>query len=163
MRVGYRLAYLGLSVYWRILRPHERGAQLVILNDNAIVLVRHSYRESSTWMLPGGRVSHDEAPRTAAAREAAEELGLSVDRLFEVARRRTNREGKRNELIAFLARLPAREDVSMDRVELIEARWFDLNGLPEEVSEETTFVLDRVRRYAAGRRRRGAAARAGKR
>jgi len=51
------------------------AAAVVLVDDeDRVLLVRPTYRPG--WDLPGGVVEQDEAPRSAARRELAEELGL---------------------------------------------------------------------------------------
>lgn len=61
---------------------HRRGARLVVLADDAVLLIADSdpgVPESRWWVTPGGGIDPGEDVRAAAAREAQEETGLPVD------------------------------------------------------------------------------------
>lgn len=142
LRLGYRAAYLTLASYWRLRHPDGRGAQLVLVDDDRVLLVRHTYRAPSTWMLPGGGVRRSEAFRSAAVREADEELGLSLHDLTLLLSYTTYREHRHDELTVFLAELPREADLVIDRAELAEARWWPLDGLPGSLDEDDHGVLE---------------------
>jgi len=142
LRLGYRVAYLALTAYWRVWHPHGRGAQLVLVDGDRVILVRHTYRAPSTWMLPGGGVRRGEAFRAAAVREADEELGLSLHDLTLLLSYTVYREHKHDELTVFLAEVPRAEDVVVDRAELAEARWWPLDGLPGSLDDGDRGVLE---------------------
>ncbi|MGZ3147956.1 NUDIX hydrolase [Lentzea chajnantorensis] len=55
-------------------------AAAVIIQDGAVLLVRRRVKEGSlSWQFPAGEVEPDESPEAAAAREANEETGVTVD------------------------------------------------------------------------------------
>jgi 8-oxo-dGTP diphosphatase len=58
--------------------PRKRTGAAVLFRDadDRILLVEPTYKDY--WELPGGAVDPDESPRSAAAREIDEELGLRV-------------------------------------------------------------------------------------
>jgi 8-oxo-dGTP pyrophosphatase MutT (NUDIX family) len=77
MRMAYRGAHALLRAYWFVRRPETRGAMVAVWHAGRILLVRTSYR--SAYTLPGGYRRAGEAPREAAARELAEEVGIRVE------------------------------------------------------------------------------------
>ena len=56
-------------------RPRACGA---LIQDNAILMVRHVEPSRSYWTLPGGGLEAEETPAEAAVREVWEETGLRV-------------------------------------------------------------------------------------
>ncbi|MBN1509817.1 MAG: NUDIX hydrolase [Sedimentisphaerales bacterium] len=76
IRLGYRLAYLVLRLWWLVRRPHTYGAAVALWHDDRVLMVRTSYRDS--YSLPGGFIRRGELPEQAARREALEEVGLDL-------------------------------------------------------------------------------------
>jgi 8-oxo-dGTP diphosphatase len=75
-RLAYRLAFRLLRVWWFLRRPEAEGAAVLVWRDDALLLVRTSYR--TPLDLPGGGIGRDEAPLAAARRELREETGLEA-------------------------------------------------------------------------------------
>ncbi|MCU0914321.1 MAG: NUDIX hydrolase [Planctomycetes bacterium] len=76
VRLGYRLAYLGLRAWWLVRRPATHGAGVALWRKGKVLLVRTSYRHC--YSLPGGFVQRHESSEQAARRELREELGLDL-------------------------------------------------------------------------------------
>jgi 8-oxo-dGTP diphosphatase len=77
LRFSYRCVFVAARVWWFLRRPRTTGALVAIWSGERLLLVRSSYR-SRRYSLPGGFVKRGEAPRDAAQRELAEELGLTI-------------------------------------------------------------------------------------
>lgn len=73
----------GLRSWWKDVvnfagtRSAYLGALVLVVVDSQVLMVRQAYGQH-LWCFPGGLVLEGESPRTAAEREAAEELGLNV-------------------------------------------------------------------------------------
>jgi 8-oxo-dGTP pyrophosphatase MutT (NUDIX family) len=76
VRMGYRMAYLGLRAWWFVRRPHTHGACVALWHKGQVLMVRSSYRDS--YSLPGGFVRPHEPSEHAARRELMEELGIDL-------------------------------------------------------------------------------------
>jgi 8-oxo-dGTP diphosphatase len=153
-----RLHAAALRLFGRLPRPVRRqvvrtispkftvGAICVIeRGDGAILLVRQSYRRH--WGFPGGLLQRKEAPEVGVRREVLEEVGLDVELIGEPAvvvhalhRRvdviyrasivggaagQANAVGPREQGDVF----------DTGSVEIIEARWFPPNELPDLQAE----------------------------
>ena len=131
-----QLAYRVQKRLWKLLRPRTRGVKVMLFNPGGeVLLVRNSYGVSHLWVLPGGGVRPWEQPAAAAEREVREELGCGVSGLRPVSTHFTATEGKRDTVFLFEAE--AIGGVEADGFELVEARFFALDALPEAVSPAT--------------------------
>jgi 8-oxo-dGTP diphosphatase len=125
----------------RLISPTYAVGALVVARrpDGRVLLVRQSYR--SDWFLPGGLLQRGETPVEAAARELAEEVGLTPTRVdgplatFVDAGIRTVTvfcEAVVDDGMAGAAASASRE--------IVEARWFSPDALPA-INEELERAL----------------------
>ena len=136
MRLFLAPLYRAQRLVWRLLRPRTRGVKVMLFNPaGELLLVRHTYGDTSLFLLPGGGVRPFEAPEQAAVREVGEELGCGVERLSLVSVHAASHEGKRDTVFLFRARLAG--EVRIDEVEIAEARFFALDALPAAASPAT--------------------------
>lgn len=120
-------------------------------DDGALLLVRHSYRDR--WGVPGGLLQRGESAAAGARREVHEEVGLRVELLGEpavvvdAAPQRVD--------VVFRATLAPGADGAVDvrSVEIVEARWFSPDELPE-LQFETAGALVALARAATSSGRR---------
>jgi 8-oxo-dGTP pyrophosphatase MutT (NUDIX family) len=144
-RLGLFLAYRGALLLWFLTRPRHEGALVALWHEQRVLVLRFSYRRALG--LPGGGMRRGERAADAAARELAEELGLTVApgslRLaFEVA---TAWEYRRNHVRIFeleLTRVPA---IAIDRREVTAAFFMTAD---EALAQE---LVPDVRAYLATR------------
>ena len=129
------------------------GAMCVIEDADALLLVRQSYRDH--WGCPGGLLRRGETPADGARRETREEVGVAIDIdgeprvMIDVKARRID--------VVFRCRLkePAPPEIRPTSPEIVEARWFPLDNLPEaqrEVAEALTSLGYKIRPAAQGRK-----------
>jgi 8-oxo-dGTP pyrophosphatase MutT (NUDIX family) len=108
--------------------------------DGHVLLVRQVYR--TRWGLPGGLMQRREEPAAAARREVREEVNLEVELLGEPAV--VVDPVPRLIDIVFRARpvsLAAIADVRPQSPEIVEARWFGPEALPELQKEAATALV----------------------
>jgi len=93
---------------------------VVVDAEGRVLLLRHRFRESTGWQLPGGFVDRGESLDAALQRELREEVGLDID-----VRRAVHAHVERplHVDICFLASVRGGE-LAMDAEELLEARFF---------------------------------------
>ena len=63
--------YRARQAYWKIFEPTILGVRALIVDQEQIMLVKHTY--TNGWYLPGGRVDRGETIYTAMCREVSEE------------------------------------------------------------------------------------------
>jgi 8-oxo-dGTP pyrophosphatase MutT (NUDIX family) len=140
MRLGYRVAYRGLRVWTFVRRPSVRGTMVAVLDDERVLMVRHTYGDRRRWELPGGWMKHGEDPAVAARREVAEELGIAVTLTPLSGVLEGDWDFKHEALAWFVAPWPGGRG-TYDPVEIAEVAWFGLDDLPEHVGEAALGVL----------------------
>ncbi|MCB0187530.1 MAG: NUDIX domain-containing protein [Caldilineaceae bacterium] len=128
LKSAYRLYQLS----WRITRPTVVGVRTLLLQDNQLLLVRHTYQHH--WYFPGGAVKRGESLVDAARREALEEAGVTITGdLVLLGMYWSMAEGK-NDHIAVFVGTEFSVGNALDRWEIADCRWFPLQALPAEFS-----------------------------
>jgi ADP-ribose pyrophosphatase YjhB (NUDIX family) len=138
------MLYLLARCYWCIFRPLTLGVKLMLIADESIWLVQHSYQPG--WFLPGGGVKKNEMLETAVRREAREELGAEIGemRLFGIF---TNASQHKNDHVVVFV---SHEFIvgQADKAEIRAVQQFPLRQLPPDVSRGTR---RRIEEYLTGR------------
>ena len=120
------------------------GAMCIVeRDDGAILFVRHSYR--NRWGVPGGLLQRREAPADGVRREVAEEVALDVE-LIGQPTIVVDPVPQRIDLV-FRARPTDGDSVTPSSPEIVEARWFAPDALPE-LQFETTGAMVALARAA---------------
>lgn len=108
--------------------------------DGALLLVRHAYR--NRWGVPGGLLNRREDPPDGARREVREEVSLDVELIAEPAVVVSPRP-QRVDLV-YRARPAPGVDPDLAQAsspEILEAKWFAQDALPELQHETTTALV----------------------
>lgn len=71
-----RIAHWLRRIFYFIARPITLGVRILLIDDEKVILVKHSYEPG--WFLPGGGVKRGETLEQAVCREAAEECGAEL-------------------------------------------------------------------------------------
>jgi 8-oxo-dGTP pyrophosphatase MutT (NUDIX family) len=135
MRLFYRVAYWVWHAYTLLTGRPGRGVKCLLTNSGQVLLVRHTYGQRGVWYLPGGGIRRGEQPLAAGLREMHEELGLDRLCLRELATLHLPLERMTAEITCLHAELSDRE-LHPYPGEIAQARWFDLDDLPEPVGLE---------------------------
>ncbi len=110
------------------------GARALVVRDNKILLVKHSYLPQ--WYSIGGGVEKAETPISAVERELFEEVGIICQqkpKLFNVYL--SNSERRDDYVLLYIV-----EDFTQEIVtspEILAAEWFEFDKLPQDISAAT--------------------------
>lgn len=131
-RLVLRMAHAVRLRWWRWRKPRRDGCRVIAVDAGGqVLLVRHSYG-SPAWMPPGGGMGNGEDPLAAARRELVEETGCTLVSAVLVAIGEDHAQGApgRSYTVGGLCRSEPRPDMR----EIVEARFFALDALPEPIS-----------------------------
>jgi 8-oxo-dGTP pyrophosphatase MutT (NUDIX family) len=74
-----KMAHWFRRAYYFVLRPITLGVRILLIKEDQVILVKHSYQDG--WFLPGGGIKRGETLEQAIRREAAEECGAVLHQL----------------------------------------------------------------------------------
>ena len=118
-----------ISLIFRIVTQKDRVRVIVYRDDGKILLVRGRFSRQK-WALPGGGVKHNESYEQAAVRETLEEIGLKIHNLQYLGKANSH-----ESYAKFSVRVFAAHAYDCDikcNFEIMEARWLNINYLPED-------------------------------
>lgn len=141
-RAGLRVLYHGDRVRNRLLKPVTLGARIILVRDERVLLVRHSYMPG--WYLPGGGVKRHEGFEAAAIREAREEVGAHVRSMYLHGLYLNVSQAKVDHVAIFTAK--AFDWRPVVTAEIAEARWLPLDALPAGTARGTIARIEEHRR-----------------
>ena len=138
-------------------RPHV-GVHLILTEGTKVLLLRRANTgfADGSWSVPGGSLEDGEALPAAAAREAAEEVGITIDPAdlaFAHLCHHADPDGLARIGVFFAARRWVGEPANVEPHKCSEIAWHALNELPSDIvsyirtglnaySEGTGFSLD---------------------
>lgn len=138
-RLGYRLAYRLLTVWWFVRRPDTRGVKLVLRDGEDVLFVRHAYGSRHEWEFPGGGMRRDETPVDAASRESLEELGIAL-REWTIIGHQEFKDRATAHLTCLVATYDG-QPVRLNLNEIAEARWAPPHSPPLPLGDHATAFL----------------------
>ncbi len=142
----YKITHPFVRLYWKIFKPKTYGSRALVLYNNQILLVKNI--NVNHWSLPGGKIDYPENPEQCVLRELKEELGLSISNTaFKLGEYISQQEGKKDTVYIFVINLE--NSKFKKQWELEDARWFDFNYLPSDISPAAS---RRITEYFAGKK-----------
>jgi ADP-ribose pyrophosphatase YjhB (NUDIX family) len=127
-RTLIQFIYPWLRLYWFLVRPKTFGVPCVIQHADAMLLVRNTYGRQQ-WTFPGGSIARGETAEDAIRREVREKVGLRLQHLQRLGAFAATIDYKQDHVAVFAGVSPDRR-VTIDRAEILEARWFQPQDLP---------------------------------
>ncbi len=118
-----------ISLIFRIIPQKDRVRVIVYRDDGKILLVRGRFSRQE-WALPGGGVNRNESYEQAAVRETLEEIGLKIYNLRYLGEANSHESYAKFSVRVFVAHA-SDYDIKCN-FEIMEARWFSRDYLPEE-------------------------------
>lgn len=137
----FRLLYLGFKIYCFIFRPVRMGVRVIMLQNDEVWLVRHTYLPG--WYLPGGGLKRNETLEQAARREVREEIGAKMNEMSLMGVFTSFAQWKTDHTVVFLCRDFERTGKSDG--EIAEVRALPLNDLPDNVYYVHRRLLEKFR------------------
>lgn len=134
------------TIGWFVTRPQTRGVRAIALTPaGQVILVRHSYVPG--WHLPGGGHEAGETAEQAVLRELREEAGMVSHGEVRLLGTLQHRPNFRRDTVT-LALVEQVEFAFEPSLEIVEARAFDCDALPEGITAGTA---RRLAEWRAGR------------
>ena len=118
-----------ISLIFRISPQKDRVRVIVYRDDGDILLVKNRFSRQK-WALPGGGVNRNESYERAAVREVLEEIGLKIHNLRYLGKANSHESYTKFSVQVFAAH--ASDYGIRCNFEMMEARWLNMNYLPEE-------------------------------
>lgn len=118
-----------MSLVFKLGSKKDRVRVIVYRDDGDILLVKNRFSRQK-WALPGGGVKHNESYEQAAARETLEEIGLKIHNLRYLGKANSHESYAKFSVRVFAAHA-SDYDIKCN-FEIMEARWLNMNYLPEE-------------------------------
>lgn len=127
-----RLAFKVYRFRWWATRPIMLGVRIILIHEQQVLLVRHSYQEH--WYFPGGAVNRGETMVQAAMREALEEVGAVFEREPQLLGIYLSFFERKSDHIAVFYSDAFTLQQPTDRWEIAERGVFALHSLPSDLS-----------------------------
>ena len=129
VRAIFRGTACVISLVFMIVPQKDRVRVIVYRDDGKILLVRGRFSRQK-WALPGGGVKQNESYEQAAVRETLEEIGLKIHNLRYLGKANSHESYAKFSVRVFVAHA-SDYDIRCN-FEMMEARWLNMNYLPEE-------------------------------
>ena len=129
VRAIFRGTACVILLIFRIVPKKDRVRVIIYHDDGDILLVKNRFSRQK-WALPGGGAKHNESYEQAAVREVLEEIGLKIHNLRYLGKANSHESYAKFSVRVFAAHA-SDYDIKCN-FEIMEARWLNMNYLPEE-------------------------------
>jgi ADP-ribose pyrophosphatase YjhB (NUDIX family) len=116
---------------WKLFKSITLGVRVIAIQDNKILLVRHTYKNKNYWYLPGGGIKSGETLVEAANRELYEESGARVINIKLIGLYTDFSEGRSDHIALYTGVINNIDNVKSH--EISETKFFFLDDLPEKI------------------------------
>lgn len=148
IKIGINIVYNVLKTYWTVFNIKTTGVKPLIIKNNEVLLVKHSYGEK-LWKLSGGGIKKNEEIESVAMRELKEELGLGVHSIeYNLGKYISFCENRHDTIFVPIVTDWTWENKKLS-IEIQEAKFFNINNLPDDIESG---VKRRIVEYREGRR-----------
>jgi 8-oxo-dGTP pyrophosphatase MutT (NUDIX family) len=128
------------SLLWLLHAKFLHGVSGIILDGQGrVLLLKHRFWKDQRWGLPGGLARHRESLAATLRRELLEEAGIQV-RPIKLLRVNT----LRGALAEFTLLAESTDTPRAQPPEILDARFWDLASLPENLQPEHRELLDEL-------------------
>lgn len=126
-----KLIFKASRLLWFVTRPITVGVRLLLIKENTVLLVRHTY-QANYWFLVGGGVKRNENLLEAARREAKEEVGATLGELKLLGMYTNYFDYKSDHVVVFVCEDFSLSGTSDNEIEKVE--FFPLDKLPANIA-----------------------------
>jgi ADP-ribose pyrophosphatase YjhB (NUDIX family) len=133
MSIFSKVIYQAGKIVWRITKPVTAGTRVILIRDNKILLVKHTYQEH--WYLPGGGIKKGETFEQAIRREIEEELDGQMGSLKLFGVYNNFFENKNDHVVIFICdefSIAGKKDREIENFD-----FFDTTDLPKNTAPGT--------------------------
>ncbi len=136
----YKILLFCYRVYWFLFRPETAGAKCVVSCGGEVLMIRNNYGKRR-WTFAGGRIEKGEASEHAARREVKEEVGIELVSIRPIGTLVSTEEYKKDTIYCFAGDAP-NKNIVIQESEILEARWFLPEHLPQPLSPIAQKMID---------------------
>lgn len=129
------------KIYWFLTRPKTRGVKCLIFNEKEEVLMVRLTYYPETWTFVGGGVNKKESTSDAIIRECSEEVGIKLKDIKYVGELYFEHEYKKDTVSVYSSKVKG-QDIIIDGKEIAEAKWFDIEKLPQTIGKNAQKIFD---------------------
>ncbi len=133
-----RTVHYLIKPFVRFALNNTRRSRILLVHKDEVLLVEPRLDKQRVWNMPGGGIKKSEDAKEAAAREIAEELGITVSasKLKPLFKQAVEKDGYTYAAEFFVAELPSKS-FTKHWLELRSAQWFSLSALPPQIGPLT--------------------------